>query len=376
MSCFEQNHDRLSTLNSLQLIDKICKRVQRGMELDFLCRAKTPWHALGIDAELASSSGESGIVLIVPHSIDGYLLSPSSFESTQYHDIDFYRFTGTPDSDLNIMDYSRIVYSSVLGYVIPLFLGNDEIKVIVPDDRHQTLARAFTYPSVCSLGRPKYVSVDEGLGRYFDFEEDDESEDGTETGPSVRDFYYRTLQMTEQAYFKRVPQQDNALFSVVDGKLVANEDIIQRYQAVLPSTEDKDGNIEGLLLTQPFVERDRISDSDMTDLVYEMISLFTSDQTVALKPHPRENVGRYERIDERELKILDKETPLEKIFPEYDPETVVGFTSTALLTAHLFYNAESVSVIDLLRKYATDSHLLKVCSQFEQLASHYVSFQQ
>lgn len=97
--------------------------------------------------------------------------------------------------------------------------------------------------------------------------------------------------------------------------------------------------------------------------------------SILLKPHPREDIKKYDDIVKKEgIVLLPKEILLEEILSLGNIKLVIGAVTTTLLTSKLFYNIPSISIANVLLKYTKDPLLQVSILQFNEKFKNMIIF--
>lgn len=234
--------------------------------------------------------------------------------------------------------------------------------------------------------------IDEGIGTYFskDFwtltsKYDQENVEKKRLTDVVSDSFQLMFFHALNAVFeKKLKVGDRCLFSHNSNCLIQNRSVIESYQNVLSLNKYTSPEMEQILsnnnwaiiATQPFVEYNQVDINDYIECINETITFLRQKGIICIiKPHPREDIFKYDMIisENENTILLDKSISLEKILYLH-PNLVVGFTSTALVTAKIFYNVFSVSIIDKLMKKTKDPLLDVSRTEFKNLFGNIVCF--
>lgn len=344
----------------------------REDQIDFIASIKTPWHALGLQAAIENLYPQgSGLVIFTPHPRDGYLLSPEAFSSIGAS-LQFCRVSET-DSASPPRLVARAV-STLLGFLVTRYKKSERqpIGIITPGHRFNPYARLFAKPPLIPQYYPEFVSIDTGLGAYFDVEQptDASNEKQDSKQSTARRLYEATVEHAKDSHFSRVPLRDRSLFHKEDGTLVANEAIVRQYCSVLPEKRPEPNDI-ALIVTQPWSELGIIDRDTEMSVLEEAIESLQAEYNPVIRPHPREDPTKYDTLCHGSGATVEaSDAPLEKELAQISPVLAVGFTSTALLTARVFYDIPAYSLVGQIPD--SESDVKRFGEHFLNLAGNYV----
>lgn len=158
-----------------------------------------------------------------------------------------------------------------------------------------------------------------------------------------------------------------------NGMLTANGEVIQYFREAFEKSAKKKGievpfdYYENTVLfnTQPFVERQRCFEMDELVLAQACKTVKDLGFRAVLKPHPAEkSFLRYEKLG-FEIDFISE------VAQEYllaaascKPIAVVGFSSTTLLTANLFWGIPAISLANCINLNKIDGHVRYAAKRF------------
>lgn len=361
----------------------------KKQKIDVIAVAISHWHALGIDAFLYDLSNKlerkvRGVILIVPHPKDGYIISEKDFH---YGDLEFH-FVDIPSENQKFI--SRL--SNFISNYLSMFLGLRNIRskkgintlyLVCPLLPHILLLKHFEDETISSKYNPVFVLVDEGFGTYVSkkiwnlvIKED----------TKFSSFLYlisSTIFRSFDNIFRRmvlryVPLENRFLFRK-EGQLKINENICRSYKEVLKLRKNdlKRDKAEKtvIIITQPFSEYNQVSVQEEFRLMESLIKFINKKGIKPiLKPHPREKSDKYNDLGDCDFEIIKNDFPVEEIIPFLNPICVIGYTSTALLNSKLFYGINAISLSNILLSISNDKLLNASTEEFKNLTGNFINF--
>lgn len=336
--------------------------------------AITKWHALGVSAwvnsHIPSSTNVSGCMLIRPHSITGYLLDQEDIGWAVDTNVRVIRY----DGDRSLLENLLLLVK--LPLLTLLVLRNK----VSPPKQPIYIASPVMTPWVIVLDNVgiykllrrgvNVARLDEGFSSYipasmWSTKLARENRGGSSSGflrlvkhriESVRRWLLAQLDLI-------LSYEDRLLFDVDESRqlMIAKEKVVSEYAREIHhlanNTTQRSLEVTStgalpvlLLLTQPWSEGDELTAEKELVLLRRVIEIGQSrGYTIHIKVHPRERKGKYSTLvshgDTEEVVLLDGDAVAEEVFAELrEQDIVVGFFSTALLTAKLFYGRNAYVV--------------------------------
>ena len=357
-------------------------------KIDFIAVAISSWHALGIDAFVYNLSNElerkvKGLILILPHPEDGYLLGEKNFLHGDYADLKFDFVEGITENQNfiservpNFISKYRNMFSGLQN--IRSKNGVNKLYLISPLIPYIELLLYFDNKSISSKYDPVFVLVDEGYGTYI----------SKKNWNMANRMDYDILDLISSKIFRAVDYvfrkmvmksmtiEDMFLFKI-ESPLIVNDDIANSYKEVLKLRKNdiKRDNVEKtiIIISQPLSENNIILLEDELSTMSSLIKFINKKGIKPiLKPHPREKKDKYSNLIGCDFEIIEDSSPVEEIIPIVNPLCVVGYSSTALLNSKIFYDINAISLTDLLS--ITDNEKFNFGKEFKTLTSNYVNF--
>jgi hypothetical protein len=309
----------------------------------------TQWHCLGVISYLMNKDikfNDLNIILL-PHPVSGYLVDGSEFKCFN-----------------NVIIRKEIRDGSlfkILNGIILLFVKYNNPKNIIffISPRRIALLKLLSFINSVNMsaGKIKYVCVDEGMGTYLS--------DKVWSLCSLSEGGYRIIDRIKyflNNYLDKLmfPEKWNILYRVRK-KLFVDYEVADSYKKAINIVYNKEislliseniiskGNSDkkALILTQPWSENGLIKKENEMELIKNTIKkLIYRGYNVYLKMHPREEMGKYSEID-KDINIINKNMPAEVYFCAFEKNDIVlGYNSTALLTAYGIFGIKAYTIID------------------------------
>lgn len=156
---------------------------------------------------------------------------------------------------------------------------------------------------------------------------------------------------------KYISIENRFLLNKRNDKLIPNLLIVNSYKNVFLERKEiilKFDNIKKtsssiIILTNPFSEYKLASLKYELKILDNIVNiLIRKGYSIIIKPHPREIDNKYLSISKKyrssQVKIARKDFPAEDLFCILDPLYVIGYTSTALITANIIFNLPAISI--------------------------------
>jgi len=357
-------------------------------KIDFVAVAISSWHALGIDAFIYNLSNElgrkvKGLILILPHPEDGYLLREKDFLHSDFADLKFDYVEGISKNQNfiservpNFISKYRHIFSGLKN--IRSKNGVNRLYLISPLIPYIELLLFFDNEPISAKYDPVFVLVDEGYGTYI----------SKKNWNMANRMDYAILDLISSKIFRTVDYifrkmimksmtiEDKFLFKR-ESPLIVNEEVASSYKEVLKLRKNdiKRDNFEKtiIIISQPLSENNIILLEDELNTMSSLIKFINKKGIKPiLKPHPREKKDKYNNLIGCDFEIIEDNYPVEEIIPIVNPFCVIGYASTALLNSKIFYDITAISLTDLLS--IKDSEMFNFGEEFKNLTSNYVNF--
>lgn len=363
--------------------------------IDVIAVAISSWHALGIDAFLYDISKKykrkvKALVLIIPHQRDGYIISEKDFQYRDSVDLKF-EFIDIP---LNNQNFIQERVPNFISKYIKMFSGLRNIRshdgindlfLLSPHLTYNELLIYFNNKIISSKYKPVFVLIDEGYASYVSKENWNSlrSEVSREEDYSILDTVsskiFRSVDYIISIIILRSIKVESRFLLNVESQLTMNENICDSYKEVLKlRNNDLKMDIVGktvLIISQPFSEMDIIPLMTELNLMQSLIKFINKNGIKPiLKPHPREKSDKYNDLKDCDFEVIENNFPVEEIIPKLNPICVIGYTSTALLNSKIFFDVNTISLLDVMLSKSDDKRDDDSNGEFKNLTGKYVNF--
>lgn len=328
---------------------------QNGCNL--LAYAYTPWHVHGVLAVVryieTCGIEVKGVVCLCKHPQAGLILDESYFLSCK--------------SSLSIFEYEpeNGGYLHIINYIKKTILPSDlcgkKYFLIIPN-RFEPMVHARFSEGMHSDNIESFV-IDEGLATYMRSETDFYKEALEHSGNIIRKAWIRfRLGMIDSRYIKKISRvhllNDFKLLMKTSDSLGVNDLSVPFYRKVIA---EGGMNIPGeqlcmyedsvIINTQPFWDEGTINNNEDVNILIEFCRKCAEQNLhLVIKPHPREkNLDRYDCLRDYAFIETRKNITQESIIAALDikPLAIVGFSSTTLISAKIFYDIPTYSLVQL-----------------------------
>lgn len=328
-------------------------------QYSFVALVTSKWHELGAEAYYYGNCDccRRGLILIAPHPTAGYLLDADDVNTDCF--------------DVEVVRNSNKMEKLLLA-VLSISKSHKDVPFIASSTKPglflNLLARYGKQPV-------KHIRIDEGVGTYLCTEKDWERIAYAETG--------HRNGVALKALKKRLGKQDcleSQEFLLFDKHGNVNNSVAQAYERALMTKEPRghdefEGN-DVVICTGPYREYGIISNEAYFSIL-NAVRKCCSDLglRVVVKPHPRElHLDTYEALGFSFVK--DSKASFEELLAgaANPPQCVLGFSSTALVTASVIFNVPVVCIEYLLQNDGElDDHFASV-KRYQDFFKQYVLF--
>lgn len=354
-------------------------------DIDFIATVTSNWHAVGVDAFLYDLSKKverklKGLIVINYHVKTGLYINENDFFCTNFANVQFYYLK---DPKFNLK-------GSLEGFKNLLLSKNKNKKSIHIISVIEPSFSSFQYfkDKPCSRKYdPEYILIDEGFGTYVSKKTwksaiDHDYNFKYRLQSIIRVYLVRTfLSFIKKFFFNILFQvKTKFIFKKKSKILTLNSDIVQSYKSVL-NMRNKNlkincdwGNENYLVLaTGPLSEYNMVSPDIEIGLINAITAISRKKGiNVVIKPHPRELSGKYSSIDIRGVKIINNDFPLEDWLAGSNPICIIGYASTVLVNAKIFYGIDSFNISDIAYKKTKNKSLIQQTADFKLLTSKFI----
>lgn len=360
-------------------------------KIDFVAIAISHWHALGIEAFLYDISIKlerkvNGIILILPHPKDGFVINEKDFHCCEFANLKYYFDEITPENQKFIVRIYNFTYDYLRKFLrlhnIRSNNGLNTLYLVCPLLPDIPLLNHFEDDRISSKYNPVFVLVDEGFGTYVSKKIWNMVTKEDKTYSSFIDLMSsKIFSHIDQVFIKIVlryiPIENRFLFKK-EIQLKINEDICKSYKCVLKLRRNglkiNKSEKSVIIITDPLSEYNIISEQEEIHLIESLVK-FINEKGIKpiLKPHPREKNDKYIDMD-CDFEIMKKDFPVEEIIPTLNPICVIGYTSTALLNSNVFYGITAISLSNILLLISDNKPHNASIKEFKKLTSNFINF--
>lgn len=353
---------------------------RENSSMQFVALSKTPWHAHNVDLavrRLCQEEGDvQGVVFILPFN-GKFLLSEDSFAPYTQSRVQFFQLAR--NEKVELFEAVKRKLLSLRFFCFRQRTKGEKFWVISPEQPAPVYFALLNvvYPSARLIS----IVVDEGLGLYMPhnkifamFRENGWRRCAKRVAlwlftqkfvsyclKMKGNFYDWTLFQKQGRFHVTSKQREKELLVEVLADFVKEKKI---------SSEIYENAV--VFLTQPFVEEDEVLYAEYCKLMQKL----RVNETWVHKPHPRErDLNIYEHLN-MQVDSENKGISAECIFQHSDkkPRVVVGFSSTALVSAKLLWDIPAVSLIKLMQHKALPQSTKNDFEGFEKVFGEYVVF--
>lgn len=367
----------------------------RTRKIEFIASAISHWHAIGVEAALSDfvSTGNAveGVIIIKAHSKDGFLLSEDDFPCARTLNVTF-----VLDAGLHIRQGYRIckAWDYLEAFLASVQLNMDRkektvLRIISPMHVDTLALKLFARGKIRALYKPRFVVTDEGIGTYFsrrvwnEATRLDRPAELIRPGGNMRYLRGQLIRFIAEQVF---PVERHTLFRRTRTGLAPIEEVVRAYQRalsmyvqeVVPKIGMK--HPYAMVITSPLSEYQRASLRTEREALGEIIRvLWNLGLGVMVKPHPREDGLKYSHVMDQpkakgSLVLLKKNQPVERLYASIQPDCVIGYGSTGLITATTLFKIPAFDATRILSHHQ-DTEFVGGASyrEFQHLAGEMVA---
>lgn len=365
----------------------IQEKLEEG--IDFIATASTQWHAICVDAAIYDinirlNHKPRGIIIITRYGKD-YRISEENFKMDKYADIT-YVVKGQDNTSTTKRVKSFTQEYALLNSKIKLLRDVNAnymqktlflISPVAPDNR----LLLYLNEKIVDKYSIVYLVDDGGLGAYmpknFSNASNEAPADASAFNLLVRKKGLDFDRKVRKSYLPYVTVEKRNLFIKDDDGSLRPSTLTESYKAVLDlRTPEIDYNMEGkciLFITQPYSEFGFID----PDVELKVISSIIDEVKnigipILLKPHPRENPDKYKTLTD--VEIIPNTFSIEELLPSLNIAGLIGFTSSVLINAAVFYNIRTISLADIICQKTDNPTLLKSAGELKKMSHKFINF--
>lgn len=352
--------------------------IKANPDINFVANAVTPWHAIAIDASIKWLQDQGvvlkGLCLLEPYTDYGFACDTNVFTNTVSKKY-LYKYSFHP---YHLLRRKFYFYRFIFGNAHKR--KSDDIVYLLSADRRINIGsyiyELLPHKHIC------FILTEEGVGTYL----------GTQEPiiPTYNSFisYLKYLKFKHKISMNHYVEKhhevvNNRLFTEdEDGELILNERIVPYYR---DSVYDKAKRALGeaakfdlrdsvLLCTNGWWPRSKVKDDEDYKVLLEVCNnLHAKGIKIILKPHPRDAFFAQHAKD-LNAEIMEQSYPIEPICSISRPKAIIGYSSTALVTAKLFWNIPVYCLSDMLDQSKLDDFYIKETVNFKKKFHNYVCF--
>lgn len=352
--------------------------------IDFIATITSNWHAVGVDAFLLDLYKEKkrtlkGVIIINYHLKSGIYINETDFFCTSFSKVKFFYLK---DPKFNFK-------GSLKGFKNLLLSKKRDKKLIHIFSVIEPSFSSFMYFKDTFISKkyiPKYILIDEGFGTYVSKKAwksvmDQESNFKYSFQSLIMIYFIKTsLSVLKKFFFNLFQVEKRFIFKKKSNKLILNQDIIKSYKSLLNirnenlNIEYNNRNKNFIILATSTLSEYNIIPLDMEIKIINAITNISRSKGIltVIKPHPRELDNKYSSIDMKDVEILNSNFPLEDLLAGSDPICIIGYASTALVNAKIFYDIDSLNISDIVYQKSKNKSLEQETADFKKLTSDFI----
>ena len=329
----------------MQTIDNqgLVKLIKANPDIAYVATATTPWHAIGVVASVLSQGLENkrGIVLINIHDTYGKPLIDESNFSQLGNSVEVYISTRNQNKIKTVVN--------LLRFTTCANSGDRTISVISARNINLHIASAIKLNT--NGTNVNLIKYDEGLATYFPQGKVERN----------RNIVTKLIRIVDKLFIKLYSifyKSSNAcLFYQKKDNVTINESIIPYYKRAIESTSEESG-VENISLFEDSViicpnawQRGKVTDNADTKVVLSILKHLQSNNIkFVIKLHPRDTWSKDIYKDYLSFIYNTSGVSMETILSSVKTpaRALIGFSSTVLVTAKLFWDLRVVNIADLV----------------------------
>lgn len=352
------------------------KIINSADNINYIARAVTPWHALGIEASVKYLESKydtklSGYVIILPHYLSGYAIDDKYFSniSANVIRIDAHNWRSFIASQITIIEF--IFWS--------LFIKKRDGNFFIISPLSFDISFIALFTKRLGSINPNFVRVDEGVAYYM-------------TTGKRKPFKSKNIIVQLKNYLVHYENIlgdrlinknkfiDTTMFVKKNcGQLVKNEIIYPFYRELFKKEKNyilENRNKYVIICTTAWNRLGIKDDEDLGVLVEVCKILRSFGYEILIKPHPRDSYF-IEQEAKLKAKIIDsKSSSLEALLENSisKPTCIISFSSTTLVTSNLFWNLKTVCLSNLLNRNNISPVYLEEIDSFKHTFKNFTFF--
>ncbi len=398
--------------NNNDLLYKYIKKIIIEDDIDFVAFAISHWHAVGVDSAVYDISKRKnkelkGLIIICAHSKGGFVIKEKDFICKNFAKVEFCFL----DSNLNNLQNKKFIIFrtyknfkrliNILKVIIRIrkvgknkkWDNKKELIIISVMNPMINFLRIFRNESINKKYLPMFSLIEEGVGTYaskkaWKIVRNMDNQNKKQISSSlIKNLELKAKEavsnLLKKIALKYVNTERRFLLNKKSDSFIPNWEVINSYKNIFIKRSRCFKNIKELhhpiiIVTNPY------SEYKLTSLEYELnildkVTKFVVAKgfSVVIKPHPRETPNKYlpilAKYKSKNVKLIQKDFPIEDLFLLLEPLCIIGYNSTALINADIIFNIPAISISRLFLSNASEemiSKLLKRSNEnvFEKLS--------
>lgn len=342
-------------------------------DIAYVATAITPWHAIGVVASIMSQKLEDkrGIVLIIVHSTFGKLLIDDSNFSQLGDNIEVYIYTVPSSKE------KAIILLTTSQFILQQLNNKKQERELFILSFHSIniLMGAAICNKISNL-RVHMLYYDEGLATYFPYQK-------VEPYKGLFNAFGRSLDTLYRRIYMYYRPTINACMFINDKQEIGQNNYIIPYYRDSITTSGDDKLLPNLELFEDSIiicpnawTRSEVDNNVDCNLVLRLVdNLYKNNIKFIIKLHPRDDWSRSIYYKYSEFILEDTYLSMEAILSKLHikPKALVGFSSTILVTAKLFWEIPTINIADLVENKYISKIYWNEKYYFSEIFGSYVS---
>lgn len=354
-------------------------------KFDYVAYVMTQWHVHSLEAALKMLEQKehrelSGIIVIKPHPVNGYLLNQTSFSNKTakyYYSVD----------DEKMLDILSSEVSGILYYILLKKSSRESFYFLRPT--------GFRYPILGKINKSlqnkkkiTVVKLDEGVGTYVNnsatWLKNTLLENTSLKSKIISYVKYYEEKLLNEEKMKNIGQCiDACLFQIRDGVCITNMNFKNYYKESICQFALNTGKLlfnenKNYIIINTQIPDDIFKSGKAISgqILKQCIDIFSKNgYKVFVKTHPRDNdFCYYEKLGAEVIhENLSQEAMLALLVTK--PTYIIGFFSTTLVTSSVLFGVKTISLDDIVVDAGEfQNRLLDTVSRFKKSFNNYVFF--
>ena len=336
---------------------QLAELIKKNDEIAYVATAITPWHAIGVIASILSLKLErkKGIVLVNSHT--GRILINEPNFSLISENIEVYTIVKGKSSRKKIGGCGFVIPNILLYSLLgKLRKSSKKLHLITPMDVELVAASSLHYALkdrvICNN------VYDEGLATYFPVSHTKRvtKDQGLKIRMKSTFLVWYFDKLCRSLYNATQSFENNCLFVKRTEQLDVNNRIVPFYKTAIEEGADngtfnKSIFENAVVITPNAWMRKEVTDNADTEALKRLMdSLIDEKIKFVVKLHPRDTWTNELCSEYREHIHTNNSISTENLFAslEVKPKCVIGFSSTTLVTAKLFWNIPAFNMADIV----------------------------